>query len=671
MSIRIGNQIISSGRSIGVADSINNQNTTSLITDVYNWIGTSQEYEDQEIAEEHPEWVCFITDDETHDNQEFELIAYTARNVGDIFYTSRSDSWLNGAVECNGGIYQISDYSGEESINTLLQNGNLAYLSIAEYDALIEAQGWCEKFGWDGIDAATFKVPTLTARVVQENNIPVIGNGEALGFITETNTSVLNSHNESLGDNRGWVKTHIDGNPASIGDLKVHTDPTKSGIIADLSSDSANLRVMIQLSTGFNDESIETLHSLTETVSDLQEVKQDKATALNYNYITNCITNIPKDIVVDLTAGLLTLKAGSKVYYPDGFEEDGTTRKFGSYTVSEDREVHFPTTSVTAGKGWIIGLYDEDGAGTFWGGPSTTISSDTEPAEPFDNLVWYDTANNIIKVWQDTEQGWTTELHGYKYILPPCLFTVSSEKKVISVDQVFNGFGYIGSTVFALPGIQVIVPAGKDLTGKPRSTIFTSDKVSTYTPDPIQNNHTYTLVFDGSVEASYDLVTYNLQDNVNYLQGQPYAKAIVGTVAFTENSVTNLTNKATFQAVDYNDFVKYQAADHKIIEFMEPTVDNDYTWYRLYSDGWVEQGQNYIALDTNGQTFTMPIAMIDNRYNIQCTGVSGTNKTSTSGGVYISTYDTRTTSTFSCYAGDDTSFNACFMSWQVSGMAAV
>lgn len=107
-----------------------------------------------------------------------------------------------------------------------------------------------------------------------------------------------------------------------------------------------------------------------------------------------------------------------------------------------------------------------------------------------------------------------------------------------------------------------------------------------------------------------------------------------------------------------------------IVAFQVPTAGNNYTWYRKYRSGWVEQGQNYVALNSNGQTFTMPITMADNKYNIQCTGVAGTNKTSTTVGVYVSTYDTRTTTTFSCYSGDDASFNACYFAWRVCGMAA-
>ena len=54
------------------------------------------------------------------------------------------------------------------------------------------------------------------------------------------------------------------------------------------------------------------------------------------NYKTNCITEIPQDIKLELADGVLTLKAGSKVYVPNGFEEDGTTPKFDEIKVNTD-----------------------------------------------------------------------------------------------------------------------------------------------------------------------------------------------------------------------------------------------------------------------------------------------------------------------------------------------
>ena len=54
-------------------------------------------------------------------------------NIGDIFYTARLDTKLNGAVECNGTTYNSDNFSGQKSIITLLSDNSLAYVSFAEY----------------------------------------------------------------------------------------------------------------------------------------------------------------------------------------------------------------------------------------------------------------------------------------------------------------------------------------------------------------------------------------------------------------------------------------------------------------------------------------------------------------------------------------------------------
>lgn len=41
-----------------------NKNTAAGATNpVYDWVGTLEEYTEQDIANQHPDWVCFITDD--------------------------------------------------------------------------------------------------------------------------------------------------------------------------------------------------------------------------------------------------------------------------------------------------------------------------------------------------------------------------------------------------------------------------------------------------------------------------------------------------------------------------------------------------------------------------------------------------------------------------------
>ena len=50
-----------------------------------------------------------------------------------------------------------------------------------------------------------------------------------------------------------------------------------------------------------------------------------------------------------------------------------------------------------------------------------------------------------------------------------------------------------------------------------------------------------------------------------------------------------------------------------VIESQTPTAENNYTWYRKYKSGWVEQGGKYNGLPNNSQkTVALPIA-IQNR----------------------------------------------------------
>ena len=84
-----------------------------------------------------------------------------SRNIGDIFYTSRLERYVNGSVPCDGSSYDIKDYEGEASVGNLFKKGYLPYISISEYDNLINEKGSCRCFGWDGGNTTLFKVPTL------------------------------------------------------------------------------------------------------------------------------------------------------------------------------------------------------------------------------------------------------------------------------------------------------------------------------------------------------------------------------------------------------------------------------------------------------------------------------------------------------------------------------
>lgn len=54
-----------------------------------------------------------------------------------------------------------------------------------------------------------------------------------------------------------------------------------------------------------------------------------------------------------------------------------------------------------------------------------------------------------------------------------------------------------------------------------------------------------------------------------------------------------------------------------VIGYQEPTSANNYTWYRKYKSGWVEQGQKklQIAYNSNG-LITLPVAMANTHMDV-------------------------------------------------------
>ena len=70
----------------------------------------------------------------------------SSHNIGDIFYTTRTDNSLNGAVECNGSQYNFSDF--DSNLQSLFDEGKLPYIPIGEFDEMVTNQGGCDSFGY-------------------------------------------------------------------------------------------------------------------------------------------------------------------------------------------------------------------------------------------------------------------------------------------------------------------------------------------------------------------------------------------------------------------------------------------------------------------------------------------------------------------------------------------
>lgn len=242
----------------------------------------------------------------------------SGRNVGDIFYTTRQDSELNGAVECNGATYNIGDFTGTESISELLLSRKIMYVPFFQYEMSIEDRGFCEYFAYDGHE--TFKVPTLPTVILASNQAPVVGNGMALGLtdgvknggfttgtsITTTATGNLTTYGQPVGTTptSSTAASKLDTNVA----IGITTDPTKSGMVANLDTIAVEYRAMVQLANEATDEAVITatnalveINRLSQSLNEINAELENFAKIDGSNYANSSLEDIVNERIVMTT----------------------------------------------------------------------------------------------------------------------------------------------------------------------------------------------------------------------------------------------------------------------------------------------------------------------------------------------------------------------------------
>lgn len=250
------------------------------------------------------------------------------------------------------------------------------------------------------------------------------------------------------------------------------------------------------------------------------------ARPLSAKNITNCITAIPQDIKLELVDGVMTLKAGSKVYKANG----------ESITISGDLVVAQGGTNTGA-----FAFYRSDNNTVYTVIASQTFSGATAPESPVTTTTWLDTKAKDVKVYDGTQ--WVGGVS-----LPLCIFD-NQDGKVTSIDQVFNGFGYIGNSVYALPGVKGLIPNGRNADGSLNSVEFAVTRIliSTF-------SGTYTGSF-----YSYWNSSRNIFQAIDYYNAEtntmtPYVGFMQAGAGYLKNGcVVSFSPKNTFQAADRNE----------------------------------------------------------------------------------------------------------------------
>ena len=351
-------------------------------------------------------------------------------------------------------------------------------------------------------------------------------------------------------------------------------------VVGNTVSDTSWVDVVTQVQGGVKD--------LEDKTNEGIERLKASSNALTTTQITNCITEIPQDIKLELNNGVLTLKAGSKVYVPNGFEADGTTKKFDEIIIENDvvRDIRTGTENSQAfifykPSEQIIDIYDIGHA----------VSGDTDILATSTYHAWYDTNNNLCKIIKDN-------LSSYALFSLPIALCTRTNGNISSIDQTFNGFGYIGSTAFVTKGVKGLIPNGRNEDGTLNNIEFTTDKIimdtGVYTSDYLLGENLlqpyfYLMYAEQPTKPTFQNGEwFNTEENILYRITNGVATQLkafaIGKVVSTgnEGSVVSFTPKQPFRAVDYSD---------------KPTVS-----------GWAMPSNKYINLTVgaSGTTYTAP-----------------------------------------------------------------
>ena len=345
-------------------------------------------------------------------------------------------------------------------------------------------------------------------------------------------------------------------------------------------------------------------------------IKPELANKLDKSQITNCLLEIPQNIKLELKNGTLTLKAGSKVIVPNGFEADGTTPKFDEVVIESD--MAYNNREVEIGTGVYLVHYNTTELGYSYApyaASGTTI--------PTLKGLFYDTANNIVK-WNNNGT-----LIGGKRSLPFAVVSITQGSGVVSIDQVFNGMGYIGSIKWLDTGVVGLATNGKNADGSlnniewETNSILLKDTGATgsaeyfdiYTIDGLWfNTLSYTVSNTEPTIKTNAYWWYNPSTNEHFRSnGTQWVKinaTAIGSSSKVNGSIVSFTTKQPFRAVDYNDFEKTP----RLVE----VYLNGKSGYHVYSNGYCEQW-GYLAAGTanyTGVTVTLLKPFKDTNYNI-------------------------------------------------------
>ena len=211
---------------------------------------------------------------------------------------------------------------------------------------------------------------------------------------------------------------------------------------------------------------------------------------------------------------------------------------------------------------------------------------ETRPAAVGDYKLHYITGEN--KIFWDAPNYVATENS-----FPIAIVDRSADIGFTSIDQAFNGFGYIGSTIFALPGVKGLIPSGRNKDGSLKNIEWNLTRVLTRTETWGANVNSILLRNNGIVlgerkadseiaplASGYHGNYYNPRDNIVYVNTSNGIWNVencmnLGNATVLNDKITSFTPKTVFHVLDRNDFT----TRHQVVSVLPVNPDPNTFYY--------------------------------------------------------------------------------------------
>jgi hypothetical protein len=309
---------------------------------------------------------------------------------------------------------------------------------------------------------------------------------------------------------------------------------------------------------------------------------------LNKSQITNCLLEVPQRIKYTLEDGTLTVKAGSVVIVPYGVEDLTSQYPKGTTFLNENFKVY--DTQFANGKFFVWAEVQNDKSSK----PAETAINDrfvglcislndytrnnnvsSGPGDATGNwFVHYSTDKNIVM----TTNG-SGEINQAQYgttSLPFLIATGDGVNSYGSIKQVFNGFGYIGSTAWLDKGVKCLIPNGRNEDGTLRNIEYTtsnmgivSSQVGNFNDNIWLRIHSNPIAIGVINSNRY----YDSDNNYYVKDGENVQYCVVGKMVVDKTlGITEFNVKQPFRAVDYSDI---QSLLNNIGDIGKPQISLD------------------------------------------------------------------------------------------------